>query len=60
LELRAAAATSCSWGEVYDRAKAAPGDAAEESFTTRLRGLDSECRLARLTVNQGLRDHAAA
>jgi len=47
-------------GEVYDRARAAPGDAADESFTTRLRGLDSARRLVRLTVNQGLRDHAAA
>jgi adenylate cyclase len=46
--------------EVYDRARVAPGDAAEESFATRLRGLDSERRLVRLTVDQSLRDHAAA
>jgi class 3 adenylate cyclase len=47
-------------GEVYDGARAAPGDATEEEFTTRLRGLDSERRLVRLTVAQAVRDHAAA
>jgi adenylate cyclase len=53
-------------GDVYDRAPAAFGEAVEESFTTRLRGLEAERRLVRLTVDQGrsrrpgLRDHAAA
>jgi adenylate cyclase len=53
-------------GDVYDRAPAASGEAVEESFTTRLRGLEAERRLVRLTVDQGrsrrpgLRDHAAA
>lgn len=53
-------------GDVYDRAPAASGDAVEQPFTTRLRGLDSEQRLVRLTVDQGRvrtpgrRDHAAA
>ena len=54
-------------GEVYDRAPAASlADAAGEAFTTRLRGLASEQRLVRLTLEplplrpRGVRDHAPA
>jgi class 3 adenylate cyclase len=47
-------------GEVHDGAGAAPGNATEEEFTTRLRGLESERRLVRLTVAPAVRDHAAA